>query len=302
MAFDTIEKRRYDGDPIELYDFVSGNGADDWHFTSADEEIVYDGETYTPINLRRSSFRIEPDLRAGEVALIVSQDNEIAQLFKDFPPSDIIDFTIRKRHRQDGAGTDIKFWNGKVSRVVFTSIHAIIYGRGYLGDLNRIIPRFKHQLMCQHALGDDRCGIDLDNDTDPADGDYEDGLAFTQVIILDSFNGGDETLLTSENIDYLDFNDVYGTFWIGGYALDDQGGSPTLERRLIINQDRFIGGGKGQIEIIKPFSTLAPSDDFTIVAGCDRTRLMCIDKFANLVNYGGNPFIPFRNPFKGDIP
>lgn len=41
-------------------------------------------------------------------------------------------------------------------------------------------------------------------------------------------------------------------------------------------------------------------DSFQVFAGCNHTMANCIDKFDNIINYGGFPYIPVKNPFTGD--
>ena len=39
-------------------------------------------------------------------------------------------------------------------------------------------------------------------------------------------------------------------------------------------------------------NAIAGGDQFTIVAGCDRTHTTCRDKFSNILNFRGEPYIP----------
>lgn len=49
----------------------------------------------------------------------------------------------------------------------------------------------------------------------------------------------------------------------------------------------------GGILLAQPFvGTLAIGDEYTIVAGCDRTRETCRDKFDNILNFQGEPDLP----------
>jgi uncharacterized phage protein (TIGR02218 family) len=37
---------------------------------------------------------------------------------------------------------------------------------------------------------------------------------------------------------------------------------------------------------------MAVGDIFTIIAGCDKTLAICRDKFDNIINFRGDPFVP----------
>ena len=40
---------------------------------------------------------------------------------------------------------------------------------------------------------------------------------------------------------------------------------------------------------------VAAADTFTVSAGCDHTQITCLQKFNNLINFGGTPYIPDYN-------
>jgi hypothetical protein len=44
-------------------------------------------------------------------------------------------------------------------------------------------------------------------------------------------------------------------------------------------------------------STLSVGDAVTIYPGCDGSYATCLNKFANLKNFFGFPFMPNKNPF-----
>lgn len=54
------------------------------------------------------------------------------------------------------------------------------------------------------------------------------------------------------------------------------------------------------IKIARAVSALAVGDSFTARAGCDWARTTCRTKFSNELNYGGQPYLPDKNPFSGD--
>ena len=59
--------------------------------------------------------------------------------------------------------------------------------------------------------------------------------------------------------------------------------------------------GTGTLTLNLPFSDLTVGDTVKAFAGCNHTTEVCDGKFANLLNYGGFPFIPQKNPMDGTI-
>lgn len=54
------------------------------------------------------------------------------------------------------------------------------------------------------------------------------------------------------------------------------------------------------LTLVDGIDDLAVGSSVTLWPGCARTVNACADKFANLDNYGGLPFLPAKNPFSGD--
>ena len=59
MSYVAYEQSEYDGQPLELYRFALG--ADVWLFTSADHEVAWGDDTYSPVFIRRSGFTVMGD-------------------------------------------------------------------------------------------------------------------------------------------------------------------------------------------------------------------------------------------------
>jgi uncharacterized phage protein (TIGR02218 family) len=64
---------------------------------------------------------------------------------------------------------------------------------------------------------------------------------------------------------------------------------------------RMIVGHAGiDLTLVAPMVGLTAGDAVQLYAGCDHTMAHCKDRFGNLDNFGGFPFIPVKNPFTGD--
>lgn len=70
--------------------------------------------------------------------------------------------------------------------------------------------------------------------------------------------------------------------------------------KLPDNTSRFIVAHAGdQITISRPVAQAIGNLTASIYPGCDHLKETCNNKFQNLDNFGGFPFIPGRNPFNG---
>jgi uncharacterized phage protein (TIGR02218 family) len=65
-------------------------------------------------------------------------------------------------------------------------------------------------------------------------------------------------------------------------------------------QDYENPGSGGVITLVRGMlATPAPGDTFTIVAGCDKAYETCINKFSNLANFAGAPWVPTPEAMAG---
>lgn len=101
----------------------------------------------------------------------------------------------------------------------------------------------------------------------------------------------------------LDTSDsgTYGTYTSGGTAtplVADSGyfgaGLCTINSGPNIDKSREIKSSDvGQWTLQLPFDpALTGTEDYTLIAGCNKTTTHCDVKFDNLINFGGFPFVP----------
>jgi uncharacterized phage protein (TIGR02218 family) len=141
-----------------------------------------------------------------------------------------------------------------------------------------------YQALCDAALGDARCGVDLD---DPA------FRASASVIeVRDRFR------LAVDGPDGFDA----GWFALGGAAWASGARVGLTDR--IVSHSRV--GGVDVLGFVQPVGDwVLAGDDFVVTAGCDRRFATCRTKFENGVNFRGFPHIPgsdfvLRYPRPGD--
>ena len=79
-------------------------------------------------------------------------------------------------------------------------------------------------------------------------------------------------------------------FFTLGVLTFTSGGNSGLSYSI---QDYQNPGSGGVVTLVRgTLATPAPGDTFTIVAGCDKSMTTCREKFNNLANFAGVPFIP----------
>jgi len=259
MVFDTTEKSVESGQPIEVYTLTLGSTVYRW--TGAEDTQSFGGNTFTPIEIYRSSIVQGQEDRDGTMELEVPSSNSFVQSYIDIPPSDPASVEIVKFHRGD-ASSSASIWKGKVQSVSFSEQNekAKIICRPDLGTTSRPIPRLTFQVQCNHFLYDNQCQV--------AEGSFK----HTDIVSAVSNSG---KVLTVDNLS------SNGSDWaIAGHVVFGS------DKRLILNQSG------NDITLNTPFRTSPNGATVDVQAGCDHTAATCKSKFSNLVNFGGFPFIP----------
>jgi len=159
--------------------------------------------------------------------------------------------------------------------------------RGWLGEVKTNGPAFTAELRgmmqalqqnigrivspaCDAAVGDARCGLDLD-------------------VLTDGRVAGAVTAVTSARVFTAAALTQAGGWFDGGVVTWTSGANAGLEMEV-----RTFAAGLVSLVLPMPFA-VAVSDAFSITVGCDNLVTTCRDKFANVVNFRGFPHVPGVN-------
>lgn len=241
--------------------------ATEYFFTDHDAEIVYDGDTYTPLEAGRpSSYRQRSDASVGGL------DIELA-----FGTASTLDDELRA-----GLFDHAEVWTFKINWADTTQ-GIIKLARGRLGEVEirqnvaRIELRSLSQLLsaqvgriytpeCDATLGDSRCGVTL--------------ATYTKT--------GAVAVATSRRV-----------FTVSGNAAGQASGYFAYGKVIFTSGD--CSGISMQVEsyasnvitLMEPMPyAFAVADTLNAYAGCDRRFATCDDRFDNIVNFRGFPHIP----------
>lgn len=172
--------------------------------------------------------------------------------------------TVLQLHSGDPDQETIRLFQGAIGAVKWHNSKAEIKVDSTTRVLQRQGLKQSYQSTCPHMHYDHRCKL--------IKSDY---LTYGKLVVV-AFNviTINEAALKSDG------------YYIGGL--------------LFVNgENRMITGHSGdQITLLSPFSRAENGDECELFAGCDRSLIMCREKFNNLINYGGFPYIPLKNPFQ----
>lgn len=294
MTVDTQERSRQKAQPTELYLFRYG--ADDEHrfaFTDAEEPITItqptaDGAgveevTYQPIPIKRASIVSSGSLDKAPLEVTTTEDNPVVDLLMGFRVSFVVLLTIRQGHRSDPANEWLVSWVGRALSSAFGEAgEASITCEPTSTSMRRVGLRRHWQYGCPHWLYGPQCRADR--------------AAATKTLATVSALGS--VLIVADG-----FNTKPLAKYLGGLASWTSPQGPVVQT---ITQIAEVGDGTVRVVLGAPIHGLQPGQAVDLAYGCNHTMDDCKNLHVprdeenpaggNIHNYGGQPFIPGKNP------
>jgi len=267
MSYITKERSLIRGEPVELYYFKRGN--DYWAYNSSDIPITHAARIYEPALIRRGDRELTSNSLKSLLKIEVDRTNKFAIAFVFTPVEHVTELTVYRGHRileSNGAFDFVEYWKGYVYTVKFLPQIVNIIASPKTNSLKRSGLMRKFQRSCGYPIYSTRCALLKAN--------Y---LRSGTIISIDG-----------TKIEATIFGTESNMWFRGGLFEAD-------------NQNRTITWHEGNyIRVTHKISSLEVGMSFNAYAGCDHSGSACYNKFNNKINYGGQEFIPNKNPFVGD--
>jgi len=266
MTYDAKEISAASGRPVEIYSWA--RSAQIWRDTSADRDVVVGGETYTRRTIRRGNIEQGSEMSRSALRVTVTRDHPVAVLYQVAPPSDVVTLTLRQYH--EGDGDAIVIWSGRILAVSYSASVAEISLEPVYTSVRRTGLRRIYQRQCPKVLYS--CGVSAE--------DYREDFTVSAVSGL--------------TITAIGLNGHADGWWDGGFI--------KWEISAGIYEHRLIEGHTGNSVTVdlRPLG-LVPGTVIRAYPGCDHsTGAGGCAKFDNILNYGGMPYIPVKNPYGSD--
>lgn len=278
MTYEFFETSIEEATPVELYIFTLGTEI--FRYTSAEDDITISlpnpiNGVYSSITIRRTNIQQSSDgNRTDSITIDLPSNNEVAARYVGVVPGQPLDIELHRFHRLDAPDPEtVLAFQGVMQTVSFVEDGRVakLQVQSLTKAKNREVPRFTYQAPCNHMLYDVRCKI---SDTDAA---FE---KFLTAGAVDSTG----TFITATGAA------AFGAdFFTGGFIEFD-------------NDFRTVKSQTGDVlEVFIPFVSTPLGQVMRVLAGCDLSITTCRDKFANVINYGGFPFVPTKNVFRTGI-
>jgi uncharacterized phage protein (TIGR02218 family) len=258
------------GRKSEFYDWQ--RGAQHWRYTTDDSPVIYQQQTYVPVRgMKRGAFSesAEPNKNALDVTVPIALP--LLDMFRGRTPMEPILLSVYERKRDS---TVVRRWVGEVGGVKFNdkAANAVLHHLPPNASLRMNGLKRCWQKSCPHMIysaGDGLC------------------------------NAPREAMRVDATVTAVTGNVVRSATWAGkpdgwfdgGWVQWNEG--TATERRFIVSH---VGD---TLTLLTP-ALLAVGRVVATYPGCDGTWDTCINKFNNWKNYGGQPWIPIKNPMGGE--
>jgi len=246
--------------PAELY-HIWRDGGTHWRYTSGDVDVVYLGNTYTVASIKRGPVSHSAQL---EVTTLEVMSAAITNPTADFIASNPVEplwIEVLKIHRSN-PDDSIVIFIGQIKGVAFKGVEAAVRCVGFENFLTQPIPLYRYQPSCNNRLFDIKCKLSAAS--------YK---VDTTITVVDTLT------FTSSDFDAK----PDGWFTRGNLVWGEH------ERMITSHVGETIG-------IRYPINGIATGVSITAYAGCDLSIQTCRDRFDNVLNFFGHPFIPKDNP------
>lgn len=250
---------------VEFYDFT--RGPQHWRYVAEKRPLVVDAQTYDYASIKRGRIVDSADAGRATLDLTVTGDLPLLDLYRGTAPMEDVGLSLYRLRTSDSTVT--RLWTGTVGSVEFTATGATIHCLPPIAAARGLGLRRTWARNCPHAL-------------------YSAGLGQCNANRAPLRVDAALATVAGAQVQAAAWA-AYPDGWFAGGWIEWQVGTAT-ERRFIVAH-----AGITLTLLTPPLAAVG-----TIVAtypGCDGTLATCNSRFGNSANFGGQPWIPEKNPF-----
>lgn len=285
VAYLDDERSASDGAPVELYEFTGAVAT--YRYTSGPASVVYGGNMYTPAaGLERGGISHGTDNASAGLEVRIASSSPLAQAYAvATPPTSL---RLRIYRLQAVSGEAVTVWHADAVSISVRGAIATIRTSSLVGQaLETQVPAAVVQTMCGHRLYSLQCGVDR--------------AAYSHATTVTEIDASGH-LVTLDGLASYSYPDDW--FRGGEFERTSDG-----QRRTIVVQSP--AANRNVIRLFAPLGQLSVGDAVTLWPGCNHVHHVrpirewprveivghCQNRFDNVVNYGGHPFVPVSSPF-----
>lgn len=282
MGYDNYETSRARGEVITLYQFFYVDNQT-YLYTDAERSVSLTTPdlTFEPIAIQHGRISSSGTLDKTNLEIVMPRSSAIADAFRAYPPSEVVNCVIRQMHRDDPAGEALVVWSGRVISAAWNGNEVSFSCEPISTSLRRTGLRRHYQLGCPLVLYGQQCAASRAAGTTPAINVI--GLGSSSITLQSGWipSGWSAAGKTADK-------------FVGGIVEWDipTVSGPTVTKRTVLQVQ------SGQTVVIAGNTKgLLVGSQVRMVLGCNHQMTDCRVVHNNIKNFGGQPFIPVKSPF-----
>lgn len=261
---------RYSSKPASLYRFVYGTEAGNVIcFTDADQEIIFNGETYVPRSVACDEITSSALLDKSTFTIAVSIDNPIAELFRIYPPSVQVTLQLFQGDLNDPENQFLAVWSGRVLSCSRKASQAELTCEMVITSMRRPGLSRNWQFGCPLYLYGNECRADQ-----------------SKASVTATIEAVTDTTVTLSGNWYAPWQTA--NFANGMLSWISDAGTESRTIQQVKGNTLTLSGDTMHLTV---------GATVTLALGCDHTRGDCLNLHNNILNFGGDEWIPTKNPF-----
>jgi uncharacterized phage protein (TIGR02218 family) len=263
MTYHDDETSVEDSAPRDCYQFICSNG-EVYHLTSGVQDVTIGSDVYEAGTISRGAVEVSTVSGAKELIITMDVKHALPQRYMTIGVPQRRIYVTLYRYQSNSGEAQVDWRGYLISMSVDRHVAKLVFPARSAEAYVRRLPVITAGRDCSHILYETGCGINR--------------AAHAITRTVQSVNGREVTL-----------SSALGTVdqWAQWGELVHSSG----ERMTIASQVGTV------ITMQLPIYELAAGDSVTIYAGCAHTIEVCSTKFANHLNFGGQPWMPRSNPF-----
>lgn len=270
-----FQSSRNRAEPIYLYEVVYGSSVSERLFlTDAESPVSYLGNIYAVEALDHDEITASGSLDKSTVQLRGAFISPLTRIFLTYPPDRTVTLRILQGDRNDPDGEFIAIWAGRILDFSVEGFESKFECEPIGTAARRPGLRRNYQFTCPHVLYGPHCRANK--------------LARTRTAPVTLLSGSTVTVAPGWNgsLDPASFQSGIAE-WVGS------SGGVVTRTILRVSLD---GSGQGELLLGGLPTGLAPGAPVALSVGCNHQMSDCRDLHQNINNFGGQPWIPLKNP------
>lgn len=271
MSFADYEEGAASAVPVLL--FVFKYSGETFRYTNHDQDVVVDHTTYTAIPITSDNFVSTSESDNSSLAINVPIGNPVAELFKVYPPSEVVSATVFCENVIDDSSDYVVFWKGRITSAQWQPDCVTLNTDSILLTMQRGGLQTRFSKQCTTYIYSSLCKMV------PATWRVKDscGAVSGRVITVAAAIGKDDNYFAGGYMEYVD----------------------SVNGNTQVRTIRSSLSASGELTLAQAPMNLIAGMEVSLYPGCDNTLATCDAKFSNTPNYRGTPYIPTSSPFGG---